>query len=222
MALCGRYLTLIDEVVKRKPKTILEVGTHCGNSAIHMVEVAKKFNDDVFYYGFDIFDWGGKDFMEAEFNGKRSAKLGKTKLRLDKAEINNKLIVGNTNNTLKKFSPERYIDFVFIDGGHSVETIASDWSYIKHLMDRQTVVIFDDYYENRDDFGCKSLIDELEKEDGYVVKKLDPLEIVKKNDIHLRLVKVTRNYTPEKTIPARSREPRENVPEVLLQLWDIK
>ena len=200
MALCGRYVTLIEEVAKRKPKTILEIGTHCGNSAIHMVNEAKKYigrndirrNDDVFYYGFDIFDWGDKDFMDAEFNGKKSAKLGKTKLRLDKAEINNKLIVGDTNNTLKKFSPDRFIDFVFIDGGHSVETIASDWGYIKHLMDRETVVIFDDYYENRDDFGCKNLIDSLEKDDGYNVERLDPLEIVKKNDIHLRLAKVTR------------------------------
>ena len=192
MALCGRYITLMSEVAKRKPETILEVGTHCGNSAIHMVDEARKYNDDVFYYGFDIFDWGGKDFMEAEFNGKRSAKLGRTKLRLDKAEINNKLIVGNTKNTLKKFSPERYIDFVFIDGGHSVETIASDWGHIKHLMDRETVVIFDDYYENRNDFGCKDLIDSLEKDKGYNIEKLDPIEIVEKNNIHLRLAKVTR------------------------------
>tara|TARA_R100000008_G_scaffold85460_1_gene75458 strand:+ start:4894 stop:5484 length:591 start_codon:yes stop_codon:yes gene_type:complete len=195
MALRGRYVTLIEEVAKRKPKTILEIGTHCGNSAIHMVNEAKKHvgrNDDVFYYGFDIFDWGDKEFMESEFNGKRSAKLGKTKLRLDKAGINNKLHVGNTKNTLKKFSPDRFIDFVFIDGGHSVETIASDWGYVKHLMDRETVVIFDDYYENRDDFGCKNLIDSLEKDDGYNVERLDPLEIVEKNDIHLRLAKVTR------------------------------
>ena len=192
MGLCGRYITLMDEVAKRQPETILEIGTHCGNSAIAMVTEALKYNDDIFYYGFDIFDWGNKDFMDVEFNGKSSATLGKTKLRLDKAEINHKLIIGDTKNTLKKFSPNRFIDFVFIDGGHSIDTIRSDWNYIKHFMDKKTVVIFDDYYENRDDFGCRKLIDQLEKQDGYVVEKLEPLEKVEKNNIELRLVKVTR------------------------------
>tara|TARA_R110002051_G_C8507199_1_gene465766 strand:+ start:17 stop:601 length:585 start_codon:yes stop_codon:yes gene_type:complete len=192
MGLRGRYVTLLNEVAKRRPSTILEIGTHCGNSAIRMVDEARKYNDDIFYYGFDIFDWGDQDFMKAEFNGKRSAALGKTKRRLDKANIDHKLIIGDTKNTLKKFSPDRYIDFVFIDGGHSVETIESDWNYIKHLMGKQTVVVFDDYYENRDDFGCKKLIDNLQKEKKYKIEKLDPLEVVEKNNIELRLVKVTK------------------------------
>ena len=192
MGLRGRYVTLLNEVAKRRPSTILEIGTHCGNSAIRMIDEAKKYNDDVFYYGFDVFDWGDQDFMKTEFNGKRSATFGKTKLRLDKANINHKLIIGDTENTLKKFSPTRYIDFVFIDGGHSVETIESDWNYIKYLMGKQTVVIFDDYYENRDDFGCKNLIDNLQKEKNYKIEKLDPLEVVEKNNIELRLVKVTK------------------------------
>jgi predicted O-methyltransferase YrrM len=192
MGLRGRYVTLLNEVAKRRPSTILEIGTHCGNSAIRMVDEAKKYNDDVFYYGFDVFDWGDQDFMKTEFNGKRSATFGKTKLRLDKANINHKLIIGDTKNTLKKFSPDRYIDFVFIDGGHSIETIESDWNYINRLMGKQTVVIFDDYYENRDDFGCKNLIDNLQKEKNYKIEKLDPLEVVEKNNIELRLVKVTK------------------------------
>ena len=192
MGLRGRYVTLLNEVAKRRPSTILEIGTHCGNSAIRMVDEAKKYNDDVFYYGFDVFDWGDQDFMKTEFNGKRSATFGKTKLRLDKANINHKLIIGDTKNTLKKFSPDRYIDIVFIDGGHSIETIESDWNYIKYLMDKNTVVIFDDYYENRDDFGCKKLIDALEKTYRYDVQKLDPIEKIEKNDIVLRLVKVTK------------------------------
>ena len=192
MALCGRYVTLIKEVAKRQPKTILEIGTHNGNSAIAMMEEASKHNDDVFYYGFDIFNWANKEFMESEFNGKRSPTLGKTKRRLDREGIRHKLIIGNTKNTLKKFSPNRYIDFVFIDGGHSIETIESDWNYIKYLMDKETVVIFDDYYENRDDFGCKKLISSLEKEINYTVEKLEPLEKIEKNNIELRLVKVTK------------------------------
>jgi predicted O-methyltransferase YrrM len=48
MELLGRYKTLIAEVENRKPKTILEVGTHRGNSAITMVNKAKEYNDDVY------------------------------------------------------------------------------------------------------------------------------------------------------------------------------
>ena len=187
-----RYETLITEVAKRQPKTILEVGTHMGNSAIAMVNKAREYNDDVFYYGFDIFDWANKDFMKQEFNGKVPPTLSRVRKRLKKENITHKLTIGNTTNTLPKFSPDRYIDFVFIDGGHSLETIESDWNNIKYFMDDETVVIFDDYYENRTDVGCKNLIDKLEQEDDYKVKRLDPLEIVEKNNIHLRLAKVTR------------------------------
>ena len=45
-------------------------------------------------------------------------------------------------------------------------------------MDNETVVIFDDYYENRDDFGCKKLIDELLQDKTFSVEKLEPIEIV--------------------------------------------
>lgn len=192
MGLLGRYETLINEVAKRQPKTILEVGTHMGNSAIAMVNKAKEYNDDVFYYGFDIFDWADKDFMTKEFNGKVPPTFSIVRKRLKKEDIPHKLTIGNTTSTLPKFSPDRYIDFVFIDGGHSLETIESDWNNIKYFMDDETVVIFDDYYENRTDVGCKNLIDKLEQEDDYKVKRLDPLEIVEKNNIHLRLAKVTR------------------------------
>jgi len=192
MGLLGRYETLINEVAKRQPKTILEVGTHMGNSAIAMVNKAREYNDDVFYYGFDIFDWANKDFMKQEFNGKVPPTLSRVRKRLKKENITHKLTIGNTTNTLPKFSPDRYIDFVFIDGGHSLETIESDWNNIKYFMDDETVVIFDDYYENRIDVGCKNLIDKLEQEGDYKVKILDPLEIVEKNNINLRLAKVTK------------------------------
>ena len=191
--LCGRYVTLIEEVAKRQPNTILEIGTHNGNSAIAMVKEALKYNEDVFYYGFDIFDWSNTKFMKQEFNGKKPPTLNAAKSRLNKRKIPHELIVGNTVSTLKKFSPTRCIDFVFIDGGHSLETIESDWNHIKYFMDKKTVVIFDDYYENRDDFGCKKLIDNLQTTHRYNIKKLDPIEHIEKNDIVLRLVKVTKN-----------------------------
>ena len=44
MELRGRYKTLIDQVAKRQPETVLEIGTHMGNSAIAMVNKARTLS----------------------------------------------------------------------------------------------------------------------------------------------------------------------------------
>ena len=51
-----RYKTLIEEVAKRKPKTIVEIGTWRGINAAKKINEAKKYNDKIKYYGFDLFD----------------------------------------------------------------------------------------------------------------------------------------------------------------------
>ena len=90
-----------------------------------------------------------------------------------------KLIKGNNITTLKKFKPRKKIDFIFVDGGHSVKTIKKDWQNVKNLINKKSIVIFDDYYG--DDkisrkFGSKQIIDNLEKK--YVAKILPSTDIV--------------------------------------------
>jgi len=186
----GRYNKLLEEVAKRQPKTIVEVGTHMGMSAVRMIEEAQKFNDDVFYYGFDLFEYMTEEYKKYEFHGKSNCNFAEPTKKLKKTGCEYKLKGGNTRKTLKKFDPDRQIDFVFIDGGHSVETIQSDWDNIKRLMDDETVVIFDDYYENRDDVGCKKVIEEMSED--YNVTLLDPVDYIEKNDLYIRFVKVTK------------------------------
>jgi hypothetical protein len=53
------------------------------------------------------------------------------------------------------------MDFIFIDGGHSLKTIESDWRYAQVVMDPNAIVNFYDYW-NRSDAGCKALIDALD------------------------------------------------------------
>ena len=89
------------------------------------------------------------------------------------------MIKGNTITTLKKFKPRKKIDFIFVDGGHSVKTIKKDWQNVKNLINKKSIVIFDDYYG--DDkisrkFGSKQIIDNLEKK--YVAKILPSTDIV--------------------------------------------
>ena len=46
------------------------------------------------------------------------------------------------------------MDFIYIDGGHSLETIKNDWDYTKNLMHKGTIVLFDDYWQNKIDGIC--------------------------------------------------------------------
>ena len=111
-------------------------------------------------------------------------------LALKKTGCKYKLKAGNTRKTLKKFSPDRQIDFIYIDGGHSIDTIQSDWDNIKRFMDDKTVVIFDDYYENREDVGCKKIINGIGPE--YKVTLMEPVDYIEKNDLYIRYAKVTK------------------------------
>jgi predicted O-methyltransferase YrrM len=55
------------------------------------------------------------------------------------------------------------MDLIYIDGGHSIETIREDWTNAQKLMDENTVVFFDDYFMGRMDKGCRFLEDEIDK-----------------------------------------------------------
>ena len=83
------------------------------------------------------------------------------KLEKTNAEIH--LYKGYTEDTLPKVVNELpKADFVFIDGGHSIETIENDWKYVQEVMDEKTIVIFDDYW-NREDAGCKKVIEGIDR-----------------------------------------------------------
>ena len=75
---------------------------------------------------------------------------------LGKYSNNTKLIAGDTNSVLKEIDL-RNIDFVFLDGGHSYETVYSDLTNLyEHMRDKKKVILCDDY-------GKESYIPEVEK-----------------------------------------------------------
>ena len=168
MSRSPRYDCIVDIINDCKPSTILEIGTHMGLTAAIMIEAAMKHKDDVFYYGFDLFDLLTEEMAMEEHHGKNMPSLSRVAKIL--APFPHKLIMGNTRKTLPKFKPDRPIDFVFIDGGHSVETIPSDWENVEKLMHENTVVIFDDYYDDTEKVGCKTIVDSLDEK--YSVEKI--------------------------------------------------
>ena len=104
---------------------------------------------------------------------KKSKKsLDKLNNEFEKITTNINLYKGNTKNTLKNNLNNKKIDFIFIDGGHSIKTIINDWKNCIKFLNKETVVIFDDYYVGNHKiikkFGCNNLINNLSKKKYHI------------------------------------------------------
>ena len=143
-----RYLSLFLLIIKYKPKSILEIGVYRGIRSAEMISVAKIFNKNLSFYGFDLFKKLTKKRKNYELS-KFPLSQNEIYLKLSKLSNNINLFSGNTKKTLKKFLNKKVkVDFVFIDGGHHINTIMNDWKYSLKISNKKTIFIFDDYYTN--------------------------------------------------------------------------
>lgn len=164
-----RYQQMLDEVSRKQPKVICEIGTWTGDRAIQMLQRAP----DATYYGFDIFEGADEAHREEEFSHKKPTTEAEVAAKLEGYKTH--LIVGNTRETLKTFKPHAPIDFLWLDGGHSVETIRGDWENIKRHLAPDATVFFDDYFSDGPDtlrFGCNEIVKDLPHE---VLPLADPV-----------------------------------------------
>lgn len=170
----SRYKYLFKLILNQKPKTILEIGVYKGKRSIEMVDLAQCLNKQIIFYGFDMFEEITKRKIKDELSKNPLSKdqiLNKLKYLFPKAKIN--LIKGNSIKTLKNFNIKKKIDFIFIDGGHSINTIKKDWQNVKKLIHKNSLVVFDDYYDDEHiskKFGSKNIIKNLGK--NYISKIL--------------------------------------------------
>ena len=184
----------LERILHHKPKNFLEIGVFCGVTARNTCDFLNEINENNFtYVGVDLF---GKDKsisideIEPKFllNQKFSNPLKNiyynlilrenlnsiksVKKLLRKYESNVTLIAGDTNFVLKKIDLKN-IDFVFLDGGHSYQTVYNDLTNLyEHMKDKQKVILCDDY-------GKESYIPEVEKAIN---------DFRKKNNLQLNLI----------------------------------
>ena len=172
-----RYKNLFATIKTTKAKRIMEIGTWNGIRAEKMIAVAAKYNlaAEIEYYGFDLFEEMNDQLFNEELSKRPPAEsVVADRLKATGVEIH--LFKGNTLETLPEVVNNLpKMDFIYIDGGHSYETIANDWKYSEQLMHDDTVVIFDDYWLNREDGGCKLIIDALDRNvyNVWLSKELD-------------------------------------------------
>lgn len=176
-----RYSKILDEIRELKASRILEVGTWNGDRAIKMLEASRSVCEESFYYGFDLFEEIDKETSELEFNVKTPSLRSEVEKKLinwiaGRSGLHFSLVRGFSSKTIPFFAqicPVK-LDFVWIDGGHSIETIGKDWKNCLSLVRSGGVILLDDYYseiskEITGRFGCNQLVDKIESE-GFQVE----------------------------------------------------
>jgi len=148
-----RYDQILKLIDLFKPRVIVEIGTWNGENAIRMIKTAQKHRTHIEYYGYDLFEEATAETDQTEFNVKPHNHEHKVRAKILENCPNTfvSLIKGNTRETLKQTPPHG--DFCYIDGGHSLETIASDYHYSSHIP----IIVFDDYYIPDDKGVCPDL-----------------------------------------------------------------
>ncbi len=161
-----RYEQLYSIIGDIEAAKIMEIGTWRGRRAKQMILEALRHNppDQVAYVGFDLFETPSSETMAAEFSDhKRAPAMDIVREELAVTGVDVRLYKGDTTKILPGLVAELpKMDFIFIDGGHSLETIQSDWDCVRRLMHDKTVVVFDDYWPNRMDGGAKPIVDAID------------------------------------------------------------
>ncbi len=181
----------VDLVKQQNPKNFLEIGVFTGVTARNVCELLYLINNkDFFYLGIDLFE----DFHEAisnevvpEFLVKKQNFsnplkslvynfLLKEKLNslcsvskfLKKFQNNIELKKGNSLNILPK-TDLKIFDMIFVDGGHSYETVKFELDIILKSIKDNCLVVCDDY-SLQEATGVKNAIDESVRENSFNFK----------------------------------------------------
>ena len=182
----SKFLEIVN---KKRPKNFLEIWVYTGVSARNICDLQSKlYNNDFNYLGIDLFeDYKPSDEKEIAPNYIRSNNqylsnplkhlvyniILKEQLNSIKS-VNNflknyknnvRLIKGNSIEVLPIIDLSIY-DMIFIDGGHSYETISSELKLIHKNCKKNCLILVDDYF-HREAPGIKKSVDEIVKENNY-------------------------------------------------------
>jgi hypothetical protein len=172
------YRGLFELIEANQFKNIMEIGTSAGDTAIGMIRVAGRRaggEENICYHGIDLFEMGDPETWDAEFTGgyrppTRDAVLARLKSET-KADIHLKATDSNrySDQVCSGEHAPGKMDLIYIDGGHSIETVKADWNTAQKLMHDGTAVVFDDYFVETPFIGCKVVVDSIDH-DVYDVK----------------------------------------------------
>ncbi|OUX54513.1 MAG: methyltransferase [Pelagibacteraceae bacterium TMED287] len=158
----------LNHLKKYKPKNFLEIGVFCGVTARNTCDyLSKEHNNEFSYIGVDFFgeenlDKSSTDEIKPSFLKKHRFSnplkniyynfikreninsLESVTKFLKKYEQNVKLVQGDTNTVLKNLDLSK-IDYAFVDGGHSYNTVLNDLNLLYQKLGSNKVLLCDDY-----------------------------------------------------------------------------
>lgn len=205
----GRYSNLLrkmDEFIKRSYTLVyLEVGTFNGVRAVNLLDyfLSTDANRQARYIGFDLFEDMTVEMSKAEFSKSTLplsvSAIQKTfndtlKRKYGDRFAGARLFKGNTKQTIKEWKEDlaQFVEpnFIFIDGGHSLETVESDFRNLEQFATDLNVFLMDDYYVNRMDVGCHPMVDKINAEGKLVALPLQPVDYIPHNKLDIQVVTV--------------------------------
>ena len=172
---------LLNQIEIYKPKNFIEVGVFQGVTSRNVCEKLYEINKENFlFHGIDIFEDTNINIDNKEMTIKHNKIsnpfkhlifniiLKKNLFSIDsiysflkKFKNNVQLYKGFSETELPKIDMSK-IDMVFLDGGHSYETVRSDLSLILKGIKKNKIIICDDY--DQVDYGVKRAVDEILKQ----------------------------------------------------------
>ena len=169
---------LLDLILKYKPKNFLEIGVLEGVTSRNVCELLYQIHKDDFkftgvdLFGIDLLNSNTKEFTPISNKISNHLKwfFFKFILRIEphskegvdfllkKFGNSINILKGNSNQVLNQINLKK-IDFVFLDGGHSYDTVKMDLQILISKLDKNGVIVCDDY--NISHYGVKRAVDEI-------------------------------------------------------------
>ena len=181
----GHGELFLNEVLKKKPRSFLEIGVFHGVTARNVCELLYKINGNNFkYIGLDLFEMSDENRFEVIPSTKfknpfkkfyhqyimrqdpYSIEAVSNLLKKFKNQVH--LIKGNSNQVLKKMDMSK-IDFIFLDGGHEYNTVVNDLNSCIDVLKFNGSILCDDYNLGSAP-GVKKAIDEFVKTNNFKCK----------------------------------------------------
>lgn len=182
------------------PLRLLEVGTSTGALAAKMLNYWRALSGSPqgVYYGFD--------FFTAPAKSRDKLPLRKMTGRTQVADLL-KRIGTNVTVNLHDGEPSELLErvcrsaqsmhLILIGGDRNPTAITAVWKALTPVIAATTIVLFDNYYTEREDYGCKPLMRTLaaqrrtDDKRSYHVALLHPIEHEDNAGLKTRMVRVT-------------------------------